>query len=71
MIRLVNTSARLAHGHPHIVLTMLAGVVVTLAGLAGLGAVALISDPTAWKLCLFAAACLAAFVCINSSGRQS
>jgi hypothetical protein len=57
-----NTAARLVHGYPRAVLGVLAGIIIALASLAILGAVALISDPAAWKLYLFAAAWLAAFV---------
>jgi len=59
-----NTTARLAYNHPKaLVMTLLTGI-MSLASLAILGAVALISDPAAWKLYLFAAAWLAAFVWI-------
>jgi hypothetical protein len=63
-LRLLTTAARLAHGNPRLVLGVLTGTIIALASLAILGTVALISDPAAWKLYLFAAASLAAFVWI-------
>jgi hypothetical protein len=64
-IRMFTTAASFAHGHPRAILGVLVGIIIALASLAILGAVALISDPESWKLYLFAAMALAAFVWIR------
>jgi hypothetical protein len=65
MIRLLNTTARLAYGHPYIVRLILASMILIPICLATIGVVALISNPAPWKFLLFAAAWLAAFVWIS------
>jgi hypothetical protein len=61
-VRILNTTARIAHCHPRIMLAMLVATVVALIGLAVAGAVSLVASPEPWKWFLFAAIAAAAFL---------
>jgi len=64
-VRILATVARFAHAHPRVVLALLAGGVITLAEIAFIGAVALVTYPSAWKWGLFAVA-IATFVWLRT-----